>query len=364
MEIPRPAPRHAVAKTGLRVAVLPFGDARGRQDEPRSWWYFVPLVPFSTSLDERTGARDAGDPYHPRRQVARQLAEYLQATRIFGDVRYVDADWVDPAGTDLVITGDIRRGTRQELRTLYGLTLAGLPLWLLGAPIGWNGVEWGIDIELRDPGNKRSLKAVSVDREWKAWTGLYWGARGYADDESEALASVLADLAAEIDTALDEVPALAARTARPVLPSQPRPVRARAARVGKAFVLGDQDSTSEPIVELFAEELTRQSRGTVIGMSDVELMIDWQERGDLVGCDAPSCLAEIGSALAVDTVFHLRFSAIGDQQMLTVKLFVPATSRMLERRTWQARGTEPNVFAVQMPEIVAAAVETIVRRDR
>lgn len=365
MQVPQPAPRHAVAKTGLRVAVLPFGDARGREAEPRSWWYLVPLVPFSTSHDERADASDADDPMHPRRQVPQLLADYLDSTRIFGDVRYVDADWVDPADADLVITGDIRRSTRKERRTLYGLTIAGLPLWLLGAPTGWNSVEWGLDVQLRDPGTKRSLKALSVDGEWKAWTGLYWGARGFADDEAEALAGVLAELAAGIDTALDEVPALAALTARPVLPNEPRPARAPATRIGKAFILGDDEQPrSRQMVELFSEELSRQSSGTVMGMSDVELMIDWQKRGDLVGCDEPSCLAEIGSALAVDTLFHLSFSELGDQQLLTVKLFAPAENRVLGRRTWQARGSEPTVFAVRMPEIVSAAVEPLERDGR
>jgi hypothetical protein len=101
-----------------------------------------------------------------------------------------------------------------------------------------------------------------------------------------------------------------------------------------------------------------------MGMSDVELMIDWQKRGDLVGCDEPSCLAEIGSALAVDTLFHLSFSALGDQQLLTVKLFAPAENRVLGRRTWQARGSEPTVFAVRMPEIVSAAMEPLERDGR
>lgn len=365
MYVPQPVPRHAVAKTGLRVAVLPFGDARSREEEPRSWWYFFPFVPFGTSRDERPDRSGADDPLHPRRQVAQLFANYLASTRIFGEVRFVDADWADPADTDLVITGDIRRSTREERRTLYGLTVAGLPFWLLGAPLGWNSVEWGLDVQLRDPGTKRSLKALSVDSEWKAWTGLYWGARGFPDDEAEALASVLAELADRIDTALTGVPALAALTAQPVLSDRPRPVRGAAPKVGRAFILGgDEDPRSRQIAELFAEELSRQSNGTVMEMSDVELMIDWQKRVDLVGCNEPSCLAKIGSALAVDTLFHLSFSALGDQQLLTVKLFVPAENRILGRRTWHARGIEPNVFAVRMPEIVASAVEALARRGR
>ena len=75
--------------------------------------------------------------------MRRRLAEQLAAAGVFARVAEVEGVQVDPAAYPLVLTGELRQSSRRERRTTYGLSVGGLALWLLGAPVGWNEVELG-----------------------------------------------------------------------------------------------------------------------------------------------------------------------------------------------------------------------------
>ncbi len=364
MRVPLLPPRHVPPRTDLALAVAPLGDARPHERVGKGAWLLVPLVPWDTSEEARPDEDRvaASSPEHFRAQVRDRLAEQLAAAGIFARVDTVDGPRVDPARYPLVLTGELRASLRRERRTAYGLSLAGMALWLAGAPMGWNRIEWELAVELRDARTGHVLKAIEARREETRWTGLYWGGSGFPDGEAEALRPMLADVLAEIDAALESVPELAALVARPVQPSRAAPAPAR--RIGLAgrtvLVLAvPRVEVVQALAELVCAEVERQTGARVLGTADLDAMLGLQKQRELVGCTDEDCFVDVIAALRPDHVLGVSVARIGPDQVLTLKVIDPKTTTVSSRTSWTATGTEPSAFVTRLPDIVGEALRPL-----
>lgn len=364
MRVPLLPPRHIPARSDLAVAIAPLGDSRPHTKEDKGAWLLVPLVPFDTSVrarpDEDHVAASSAD--HFRAQVRHRLAEQLAAAGVFARVAEVEGVRVDPAAYPLVLTGELRQSSRRERRTTYGLSVGGLALWLLGAPVGWDEVEWELVAELRDARDQRVLKTVEARRTDKRWTGLYWGAPGFPDGEAEALRPVLAELIAGLDAALTDVPELAALAAHPIRPPLPTTRPPTPVRLGGKSVLvvaTSRDETLQGLAELVCGEVERQTGARVLGMADINSMLGLQAQRELVGCTEDDCFADVVAALSPDHVLTLTLARVGADQVLTLKVLDPRRPTVPSRTSFRAAGAEPSALVDRLPEIVAQALRPL-----
>jgi hypothetical protein len=372
MRVQPHAPRHIPARTDLRVAVVPFGDSRGFEQEGISWWLLAPLVPWSTGAAERPEETEVNTDHadHFRLQVPRVLAQYLHHAGLFGRVAYLPNGTADPEEWDLVITGEVARCRRDEMRTLYGLSAGGVALWFLGAPMGYDRVGWELKLALRDARSGAALKRVHHSHAETRWKGLYWGADGFPDDEAELLRQVFASVAADLDGALNTVAELQTMTARPMLSrsapaTPPQHVSSPAASGLSARTIVilpaevDPAQPREAFVELLAQELQAQSQAQVLGRADLNALLAWERLRDLMGCADPQCLSSLGNELEADLVVSVSFDRLGTRQTVSIKAIAPGNRQVVSRTTWEASGSEPSPFVPRLPQIVRTLLEPV-----
>jgi len=60
--------------------------------------------------------------------------------------------------------------------------------------------------------------------------------------------------------------------------------------------------------------------GRVIGWTDLDAIIGFEQKKALIGCDDQTCLAELGGALGVDHLVSVRVAQVEDQWVLTGKV--------------------------------------------
>ncbi|MGH0037664.1 MAG: hypothetical protein ACQGVK_21755 [Myxococcota bacterium] len=173
------------------LLVAPAAEARplaGRSRVRRGWLAFVPGVPYARQriAPERV-ARDAHlAGFDLRVHVADALARDLQA---HGVARTVARVGLAGASGDLA-DGSYRldltldEGIWNRSITTYGLSAAGMALWILGAPSSYGEVELALTAELRDEDGRSlgrtSLRAVEPTVEllyrspfWRALRAAY-----------------------------------------------------------------------------------------------------------------------------------------------------------------------------------------------
>jgi hypothetical protein len=356
MQVPTLAPRYTLPKTDLKVAILPFGDGRTFTNEARSLWYLVPLIPFSTATYDRRDEDYVGsaDQQHFTHQVALALAQQLAAAGLFAKVGASESSSIDPTQWNLIITGQIKASTRTERRTLYGLTVAGLALWLCGLPIGWDEVHWELTLELRDAASNTVYKTIDVEQTQKRWLGLYWGANGFPQDEAALLGQVTGTLIAQIDAALDQVPALAALTPPP--PAKVAPGVRYALDTLVVMANGVLPQVSNPFVEIVLAEIQKRCSGKVLGLADLDALLAVEKVKDQLSCTEVDCLAELAGAVNANALLVLSFGVLGDQQTLSAKVLDPRNNLVLSRTTWMAAGSDPRAFIGRLPDILATAL--------
>lgn len=73
------------------------------------------------------------------------------------------------------------------------------------------------------------------------------------------------------------------------------------------------------VTSAIADELRKLQRLSVIGVAEIEAMLDHEARKQLIGCDDESCLSEIAAALGVDILIVGSLSAIGGDEILTIR---------------------------------------------
>lgn len=354
LDVPAGPPRHSLGKTGLRVAVVDFADARGHTDDPMSAWVLVPFVPWTQGEDARPEEPIVGPESgaHFTRQLTRVLVEHLRASRLFGQVEHVRGP-VDPAAYDLVLRGELRESRARRLRTTYGLTVAGAALWVLGLPIGWNETSWEIDAHLVHAGKNEVLKSLRVQRREKRWTGLYWGASGTPDDEARVLGQVMNELLHGVDRALEEVPALAALSARPASAEVATSGAIERADMHGLIIVPEvaPSPAQRALLDVIGQALSRRVDGSVMGLADLDGLLGWERTAQLLGCAEPACWVDTSTLGRAEAVLRVRFATAGDQQAVTFTLLEPAKTRVAYQTTWRAVGADPYALAARSEAI-------------
>ncbi len=74
------------------------------------------------------------------------------------------------------------------------------------------------------------------------------------------------------------------------------------------------------LTDIIAVEARKVDGFEVIGMSDIEAALGYEQKKMLVGCDDVSCMAEIGGALGVRIILASKVGRVGDTYVLTMRL--------------------------------------------
>ena len=93
---------------------------------------------------------------------------------------------------------------------------------------------------------------------------------------------------------------------------------------------GLDQATAEMLNELMLERLSRSKRfGGVIGGSDLREMLSLEEQKAAMGCDADSCLAELGGALGVPLMLSSSLGTFAGNYILNLKLISVEDAKVL-----------------------------------
>lgn len=87
----------------------------------------------------------------------------------------------------------------------------------------------------------------------------------------------------------------------------------------------------ESMASLIAQELTRMGPFAALAMQDVLQMINFESMRQSLGCDAASCLAEIGGALGADYMVSGNLALVGQSYLLQLQLMDMRESNVVAR---------------------------------
>lgn len=157
------------------VAVIPFEEQRPPRvytKAGRMFLTYVPLLPWVSfpfeRLDESVRKQSEGierggrgitagaeqpvappyEQYTYPRSFARAIADDLNGSQLFREVRFVEADAT--AGFDYVLRGAVRESPLRSTATSYGLGMAGVLLWFLPIPMQKTTAAVSVDLTLTD----------------------------------------------------------------------------------------------------------------------------------------------------------------------------------------------------------------------
>ena len=86
---------------------------------------------------------------------------------------------------------------------------------------------------------------------------------------------------------------------------------------------------SDTLTDTFQFEFGKAVGRQVLGSGDLANLIGFERQKELLGCDATSCLAEIGGMLGVRYVMFGRFARVGQTFVLSVKLMDVSPPRLV-----------------------------------
>jgi hypothetical protein len=164
----QPIPVEAKPRLQPRLIVKPLSEARPPRRYPSmlgmGFMTYIPLVPYVRSTFERLdessllheeARKQSGKPLDRQTQhfteaIASVIADDLRSSGLFSEVRLL-ADPTDPLEGAHALEGDLRSTEFGVNATSYMLGMAGVLLWLLPIPVGWDTADVLADLRLIDP---------------------------------------------------------------------------------------------------------------------------------------------------------------------------------------------------------------------
>jgi hypothetical protein len=186
------------------VAVVPFEEARPPRlytTSGRMFLTYVPLLPWVTlpfeRLDESVrkqsesierggrgitaGATQSVAPpfeeYTYPRSFARTIADDLQASGVFREVRFVEDEGA--SGFDYVLRGVVRESPLRNSTTSFGLGMAGVLLWIIPVPMQKTSASVTVDLELADAASGAVVWKRSLESDVSRYATMYSSAIVY-----------------------------------------------------------------------------------------------------------------------------------------------------------------------------------------
>jgi hypothetical protein len=175
------------------VTVFPLTDERSSKDEPN----LLILLPFvfnaTGTFDRQDQRRGEASGYNFPVDIAKALAAELANRRLFTTALYSEKD----SSGDLVVRGALASTRNYHTVYSYGISIAAVPLWMAGVPVGSDKDEFAFRLQLQEPHSKTILweNTYSAER-----TGLFWfytlGAdmEWYAEMLKDLMPRVLSDM--------------------------------------------------------------------------------------------------------------------------------------------------------------------------
>ena len=106
----------------------------------------------------------------------------------------------------------------------------------------------------------------------------------------------------------------------------------------------------EQVMRLIMARLDGIPRLSMMAGEDIEAMLDLERKKDLMGCEATSCMAEIGGALGAELVMQGQVGRLGQRYTINVTIVNTKAANVLGRVSAMVDGTE-DAIADQIPEI-------------
>ncbi len=180
------------------VAVVPFQELRPPREYSsagRTFLTYVPLLPWVSMPFERvdeivrkqsegiaqggrgmtSGAAQSVAPpfeeYTYPRSFPRAIADDLHASKLFREVRFVEADQV--GGFDYVLRGSVRESPLRGTVTSFGLGMAGVLLWILPIPMQKTSAAVDVEMTLTDAGTGQVVWKRSIDTDLSRIASMY-----------------------------------------------------------------------------------------------------------------------------------------------------------------------------------------------
>lgn len=154
----------------MRVAVLPFSDARDQEKENKILLYMIPIVPYGWGNMTQPTLPMQATPFDPKEDFAKALAEELSNSCIFKEsyFSYTKKD------TDIICSGSVLDTNYHVKIYSYGLSVFSSLFWLLGLPAG--SVENALAVKLyctNISSGKKILEKVYTAKPYKVINNVY-----------------------------------------------------------------------------------------------------------------------------------------------------------------------------------------------
>jgi TolB-like protein len=334
----RSEPLNLQAKTGLRLGVLPPVDERGSGGflmlnmPAAAATLWLPLYPIGWNNYDRPERQASGI---PNNSIGNYLASAAQTelgrSGMFESVTVTDTP--NPTAFDAVLRLNVYNTTHKQTYTAWGLSVAGMLFWLLGAPEGVTTVEVDLGLTLMRASDGEILATDRKKVEASHWFGLWWGpAPSETQDEAveQAFAGFLRGLSTRAAQLADK-----GKRGPQVVARVPPNLKGKAIAVMPLRAgTGLPTATVQSIGDLLLGEVSKRLPGErVIGMVDIENMLGLERLKDVAGCEDTACAAEIGGALGVDFLLTGSVGQVGSYTIVSFTLIDVHASRPVGRVT-------------------------------
>lgn len=155
------------------LAVPPLADERQPENEIRTGWVWIPLVPYgwldlNTPETVQMHLTSGLWQFKPVEDIAKALAGEIQNRHIFKEAFFTFRE----SEGELVLRGALLSTKYEGKVYSYGLSAVGIDLWLLGAPTGSIKNAFALKLQLEDRGSQKTLWEKTYESERK--TGVFW----------------------------------------------------------------------------------------------------------------------------------------------------------------------------------------------
>ncbi len=185
-----------------RIAVTPFKDMRGDQNESSTYFlYLIPLMPFGYVNYERPEAarlfNTIGEfDFDAAEDLAKAAALSLRESNLFKDAFFTFGGDKDRA--DLLFEGEIISTTYRGTIWSYGLSAQAPILWLLGLPSGTSRNDLALKMQVKDIATGKPVWEKTYEKEHKITQWIYYrlghDVRGYAYMTQDIMNDAVGDL--------------------------------------------------------------------------------------------------------------------------------------------------------------------------
>jgi TolB-like protein len=122
---------------------------------------------------------------------------------------------------------------------------------------------------------------------------------------------------------------------------------------------GVEERTALAVTDAVTAELRTVPKISAVSTREVEAVLDFQRKQDLLGCSDTACFAEIGGALGVDAILAGSLSRLGESWLVHLNLVDIGNASVLAQTSRRLKGGTVDDVLDTLPDLVAELMTAV-----